>query len=189
MPEQQKELTTKDKFNVIFALCVFHQRGVVMICRNHWGKNALGISCLWAFGLMFFWAALSQDPFMYCWLALWTLFYIKRRFEAARIYGQVNTWYDGWPFDAIRIGRTEYVAKRWVEPILVGILGWGLRWLYREQGWSPVGLPNFLILGVMTLPFVEWVKQRAYERRIDAMHDGRHEQEWMARVYRDRFGN
>src|SRR5579859_4238801 len=189
MPEQQKELTHKDKFNIVFALCLFHQRCIVVICRNQWGRNALGVSCAWAFGLLFFWAAFSQDPFMYCWLVIWLLCYVKRRFEAGRIYDQVNSYYDGWPFDAVRFCGSENIAKRVIEPVLVGLLGGGLRWVYTEQGWSPAGLPNFLLLGVLTLSFVEWVKQRIHERRTQAMRDGRLEQEQLARDYRDQFGD
>lgn len=189
MQQQQKELTYKDKFNIAHALCVFHQRCIVVICRNQFGKNALGVTCACAFVLMLLWAAFSQDPFMYGWLGLWVLFYAKRRMEALRLVGQVHSYYDGWPFDAVRFCGSENVAKRFVEPVLVGILGGGLRWFYTEQGWAPAGLPNFLLLGVFTLPFVEWVKQKARERRIHAMSDARWEQESLVEEYRDRFGN
>jgi len=189
MQEQQKELTFKDKFNIAHNLCVIHQRGIVVISRNKWGKNALGLPCALAFVLMFLWAAFTQDPLMYCWLGLWCLCYLKRRAEAGRLSGQVHSFYDGWPCDGMLYCSSENIAKRVVEPILVGILGGILRWFYTEQGWSPAGLPNFLLLGVFTLPVVESVKQKVWERRLDAMKDARFEQESLAQDYRDQFGN
>jgi hypothetical protein len=189
MPEERKELTLKEHFNIAHALCVVHQRAIVVLSRDKWGKNALGFTCAFAFALQFAWAAFSQDTLMYLWLGIWCLCYAKRRGEAVKLAGRVHSYYDGWPCDAVRYCGSERIAKRVVEPILVGILGGILRWYYTQQGWSPMGLPNFLLLGVLTLPFVEAVNQKVRERRIDAMSDARMEQEQLVQDYRDRFGS
>ena len=116
------------------------------------------------------------------------IFYIKRRHEANRIEGQVDSRYDGWPFDAIRYCRTEQPAKKVIEPILVGILGGFLYWVYTTAGLSPRGLPGFLLFGLITLPFVESVKQAAWKKRLRDMRDAQLENEIALQDYYDQYG-
>ena len=170
----------KTSMNVANALCTIHQRCIVVPFRNHWGKRALGLPCALAFVLMFFWVGFSQDPLMLGWFVAWCLFYVVRRIEAGRLSGQVHSHDDGCP---INLGKNERLAKRFFEPLLIGLLGGGLRWFYIEQGWSPVGLPNFLLAGVVSLIVVEAFKKQIWERRIDDMNDARFEQESLLRDY------
>jgi hypothetical protein len=50
------------------------------------------------------------------------------------------------------------------------------------------GLPYFFMLGLVTLPFVEKVKQLVWERRIQGINDARIEQEALVRESRERYG-
>ncbi len=141
---------------------------------------------------MVLWAAFSRDPFMWGWVGFWLLCQICRRIESVRLArsgARIHSQYDGWPFDTIRFGRTEKAAKLVVEPMLVGILGGILHWIYDTYlGMPPYGLPYFLLAGVVTLPFVELVKQTVWQRRTQSMMDARIEQEQMMRDVRDRHG-
>ena len=138
---------------------------------------------------MVLWAAFSRDPFMWAWIALWLLCLIRRRIEAVKLAGSgMHSHYDGWPCDAIRYVRSEKAAKLVVEPILVGILGGILFWIYGECGLRPTGLPYFLLSGVFTLPFVETVKQTIWNRRLESMNNSRLEQQAAVRDFKDRYG-
>jgi hypothetical protein len=57
------------------------------------------------------------------------------------------------------------------------------------MGWPPSGLPFFLLAGVVTLPFVEIVKQRTWERRTQSIMDSRLEQQETINDFRNRYGN
>jgi hypothetical protein len=182
----------KRNFNIAWWLCLIHQRGIVILLRNLWGVQALGTPCALALVVMFLWATFSRDPFMWGWLGVWVLVFLCRRWEAARLVkkgSRLHSQYDGFPVGSITLGRTEKAAKMIVEPLLIGGLGYGLYWIYGEQGWSPYGLPYFLLTGCFTLPFVELVKQTLWERRTQAMLDGRIENEAMMSDFRDRYGN
>jgi hypothetical protein len=176
----------KQSFNIAYGVALIHQRGIVVLNRDRWGKNALGKHCALAFVLMFFWAGFTQDVFMYGWLALWCIAYFQRRIEASKLVGQVHTYSDG---RANQKGSNEKMAKTVYEPIIVGIMGVVLRCIYIENGWPTGGLPTFLLVGCFTLPLVESVKQQAWDRKLDAMNDARIENEQLQQEYRDRFGN
>ena len=178
----------KRNFNIFAWFATIHQRGIVVMNRKHFGTEALGFPSFFALILMFFWAALTQDIFMWGWIGLWMLFQLKRRMEAARIAGQVHSQYDGWPFDAIRLCGSEKTAKMVVEPVLIAILGGIAYWLYTENGLSPYGLPYFLLTGVVTIPFVEWVRQAAWDKHLRDMQDARLDNEGMLDEYRNRYG-
>ena len=63
MPEN-KELTYKDQFNIVFFFCVVFQRCIVIITRQWFGLQALGKECAFALFLMIGWATFSQDVLM-----------------------------------------------------------------------------------------------------------------------------
>src|SRR5579884_3172947 len=163
-PQQQRNDMVqewKQSFNAVWNVAVIHQRAIVMPFRKNWGPRALGTSCFFALALMFLWAAFTNDPFLWAWLGLWRLCFLKRRYETAIITksgARIHSEYDGFPHGTIHLGRTEKVAKRFIEPLFVGACGITVFWLYQDQGWSPYGLPYFLLAGVFTLPFVEAVK-------------------------------
>jgi hypothetical protein len=184
--EQQK---FKDSFNIAFFWFLVHQRGLTVLMRNQWGVQALGFPCGLAFVLMLVWASFARDPFMLVWTAVWLLYLLRRQREAARNARKTHSQYDGWPLDAMRFCRTQKTAKLVVEPILVAIFGSLLWWIYRQMGWDPHGLPAFLLAGIITLPFVERVKQAAWERRLQGMQDARLEQEALVRESHKRFGD
>jgi hypothetical protein len=188
MVEQQKELTWQQKFNIAYWLCVIHQRGIVVVTRKSFGVQALGRECALAFIVMALWATVTQDIFMYVWIGLWFVSLIQRRIEATKLTkaGVVSSYYDGFP---INCGKDEKLAKLWIEPILTGVLGAFLYWLYQQNGLPTRGLPTFLFLGFMTLRVVESVKAKVRERRLMAMNDAKLEQESLAQECRDQFGN
>lgn len=188
MPEK-KELTRKEKLNIVFFFCVVFQRSIVVITRKCFGLQALGRECAFALFLMLIWAALSQDVLMYGWIALWCVCLAQRRMEATRLFkngAPVNSYSDGLP---INLGKDMRMAALWYEPVCTAILGAFLFWLYEQNGWPSRGLPCFLFWGAITMRVVESVKQKAHERRLMAMSDARLEQEWLVREHGDKFGN
>jgi hypothetical protein len=192
MPEQQKGFFDdwKRNSNIIFNLCLMHQRSLVVVSRDQWGKQALGIPCALAFVLMFLWATFTQDPFMYGWMILWSFCYLKRRIEAGRLARKgIHSQWDGSSKQARRFRCSEKTGKLILEPMLFGIAGCIVLWFYNEQGWRPTGLPYFLLAGVFTLRFVAIVQQTIWDRRLEAMNDVRLEQAAAMRDYQDRYGN
>jgi hypothetical protein len=195
MNQQQNNnggLTWKQHFNLVHLVCMAHQRCLVMFGRNQWGKEALGTPCCFAIVLMFLWTLFSHDDFMWGWMGLWGIFFAKRRSEALQLAAKgarIHSWYDGWPFDAIRYCQTEYQAKRFVEPLLCGVLGGILFVIYQENGLPVHGLPYFLLAGLFTLPFVETVKQTIWDKRIEAANDAQIEAEQLTRDRQERYGD
>jgi hypothetical protein len=192
--EQQKEGSDlKRNFNFAYAVMVMHQRALTIPMRNHYGTQALGIPCALALVLMVLWGMPSRDPFKWMWIGMWLICQIHRRIQSVRLAHdgvRIHSQYDGWPFEAIRFGRTERAAKMIVEPIMVGVLGGILYWIYGAYlGMPPYGLPYFLLAGLFTLPFVEMVKKTVGERRSQSMMDARLEQEAIARAFRNRWGD
>lgn len=193
MSQQEHDITKswKRNFNIAFSLCLMHQRALTVPMRNQYGVQALGTPCAFAVALMLVWHMATQDPFMLVWLGVWLLYYIKRRVEAMKLAksgAKIMSRYDGWPFDGLKFVKSEYAAKRFAEPILCGILGGILFWLYTENGLRPTGLPYFFLLGVFSLPSIEAVKKMAWDKRIEGMHDARIEQEMAVEDYRNRYG-
>src|SRR5262249_9365931 len=115
----------------------------------------------------------------------------KRRVEALKLAAsgaKIHTWYDGYPFDAIRFVKTEYQAKRFVEPLLCGVLGALLFVIYQENNLPVHGLPYFVLTGVFTLSFIEAVKNTIWQKRLDALNDAQIEQEQLMQDRQDRYG-
>jgi hypothetical protein len=140
---------------------------------------------------MFVWAVLSGDPGMWLRIVMWFLCFLQRRIESLRRAARgeiIHSQYDGWPFDTIKIGRTQATCKLFVEPLFIGILGGIAYWLYGKMGWEVRGLPWFLLAGCFSLPFVEMIKQTIWRRRIQGMADARVEQEAVVRDFRDKYG-
>lgn len=180
MPQQQ-QMTLKEKVNLVYNACDVHQRAIVVPLREGMGKNFLGFRCLLAFGLMILWTALTQDSWMLYWVVIWVFCLAWRSIEANHL--EVHTHSDGW---CNGLGDNQRLAKGLFEPLLVGLCGLLLRAWYLENGWNPAGLPNFLLLGVFTLSFVQRANVIMYERKIDVMNDARMEQEDIARESQNR---
>jgi hypothetical protein len=141
---------------------------------------------------MVFWAATSRDPFLWAWVALWVGCFAFRRIESIRLWRQgvrIHSYYDGWPRDGMNYVKSEKIAKLVVEPVLVGLLGGFVMWIYSENGWPLDGLPRFLLLGCFTLPAVETIKQLVWHKRVEAVKDARIEQEQQIMRYRDQYGD
>lgn len=164
------------------------QRGVVIICRSHWGTDAIGFPCAVALILMMVWAAFSRDIYMWVWIGIWAAFLGKRRKEAAQIAGQVDSRYDGYPYDAIRYCGSEGIAKRVVEPLLIMALAGILYWIYTEAGLPTYGLPSFLFVGAICTSLVEGVKQIAWDKRLRDMRNAQLENQQLVNEYEDRYG-
>ncbi len=185
-------LSYKQGFNLLYTLCILHQRALTVVSRRRFGVQALRLPCLLALVLMVLWAGFTNDNLLWLWTGLWFVCFLRRRVEAVRLVRggvRVHSWYDGFPADVCRYVRSEKVAKRIVEPALVGLLGGILWWIYGEQGWGTAGLPTFLLTGLFTLPFVELVKRAAWEKRTQAAVDARLEAEALVRDVRDRYGD
>lgn len=187
--EQNWPEELKRNVNIAFWLAQIVQRCFVVLTRNKFGAQALGLPCLFAFILMWVWYALTQDLLLLAWIGLWLCCYAKRRFEAGRIEGHVVSDYDGFPFDAIRYCGSELTAKRVVEPIMLAIVGFIAFKVYESQGWNYKGLPYFFMAGAVSVSFVASVQQRIWQRKLQAMRDGQMENDMLVRHYRDKYGN
>ena len=191
MQQQQQESLVanwRSKFNIAYTLLVIHQRAIVVPLRKYWGLKALALPCFWAFGLMVAWAALSRDVFMWIWVGIWLIALLKRRQESTRAIeagGQIHSEYDGWPE---LTKKNEKAAKLVLEPFVVGWLGGFLWWVYEQYGMPVGGLPAFLLVGVVSLPFVEMVKQQIWQQKVQSMVDARVEQEALMKDVRERLG-
>jgi hypothetical protein len=193
MPQQQDDVMMEYKrnFNVVYTICRAHQMGVVIPLRKGFGTDVLRTPCVLAFVLICVWAMCTRDNFMGLWAAVWLCCYTRRRFEAAalsRSGAKLHSQYDGWP-DAIRIGRTEKIAKLIVEPLVVLGFGATMFCLYQRNGWQLYGLPYFMLAGGFTLPFVEMIKQMIWQRRTQSIVNARVEQEGLMNEFRNRYGN
>lgn len=177
--QQEDDIAQKFKrnFNIAYSLFSMHQRALVVTCRSKWGTQALGFPCLGAFIMMFLWYVATHDNFMLAWIGLWIVFQIKRRIEAVKLSGQIHSRYEGWPDDAMKFVKDEKTAKKIVEPVMFGILGGFLYWVYKENGLPATGLPTFLLAGLVTLPFIESVNRTMWERKLQGMNDAKIEQE------------
>lgn len=188
MPEN-KELTYKEKYNIVVFFCAVFQRSIAIISRKGFGLQALGKECVFAFFLILLWAALSGDVLMYGWLFLWCVCMAQRRMEAIKAFKNgdpLHSYYDGCP---INLGKDERMAKLWYEPVCTVILGAILFWLYEQNGWPTRGLPCFLFWGAVTMRVVESIKIKASERRMMAINDARLQQEWLVKEHEDKFCN
>ncbi len=186
---QQKELSYKEKFNIVVFFVVVFQRAIVVITRKQFGLQALGKECAFAFFLILAWAALTQDVFMYLWLVIWCVCMVKRRMEAAKAFkngDQRHSYDDG---KTTNLGKDEKMAKAWFEPACTVILGGIAYWFYQQNGWSVRGLPCFLFLGAITMRVVESLKTKVSERRMMSINDAKLQQDWMVKEHEDRFGN
>jgi hypothetical protein len=193
MQQQQDDVMTqyKQNFNVLYTACRAHQMGVVIPLRRCCGPDVLRTPCAFAFVLMCVWAMCTRDNFLWLWIGVWCCYFLKHRLESALIAksgAKIHSQYDGWP-DAIRIGRTEKVAKLIVEPVVIVSFGAVMFYAYQQNHWQPYGLPYFMLTGGFTLPFVEIVKQTIWRRRTQSMLDARVEQEALVNDFRNRFGN
>ncbi len=194
MQQQQNDAfgDWKRNFNIATWLCTIHQRAITIPMRRTYGQQALGTPCALAVVMMLLWSMATQDSLMWLWMALWFLCFMKRRIEAnkmAKDGTRIHSQYDGWPSDAIKFGKTEKAAKMVVEPMLAGLMGGILFWVYGEQGWSPTGLPYFFLAGMFTLPMVEGVKQTIWDRRTQGMLDARIEQQQVMNDFRGKYGD
>lgn len=183
---QQENDISKDwkrNINIAFSLMTMHQRALVVPVRRHFGTQALAFPCLFALGLIMLWYVATADPRMLAYMGFWLLFLVVRRIEAVKIAGQVHSHYDGMP---INLGSDERKAKMYYEPLCVGILGGIFFWIYTENGLRTTGLPSFLMAGIVSLPFVEGVKQTLWQRRIQGMRDAQLDQEMVMEEFNNR---
>jgi len=190
---QKSELLTKGQmFNILFKICLGHQRAITVPLRNHYGVLALGWPCVWAVMLILLWAALSNDVAMFAWLAIWFVYFVMRRVEAVRLNlsgAKVHSQYDGYP-TSIRYGRTEKMTKLILEPLLVGIFGGLLYVVYTQYLRAPpYGLPYFFMLGSASMLIVELVKLQIWSKRKQDLLDTRLEQESIMEEYRQKYGD
>jgi hypothetical protein len=188
---QQQPVSWKPVFNILLFLCIMHQRGLVVPMRKYFGKRALVLPGLLSLGLMTVWAEVSADPFMIVWIIGWGACFIHRGFQSARMEregAKVSSWYDGFPFETIKIGKTENTAKLVVEPVMVAVLGACLLGIYQECRLGPPGLPWFFLVGGITLPIIEMIKQSILNQRTQNMVDAQIENEAAVREFRNRYG-
>ena len=192
MQQQQNDpMSWGQKFNIVYWLCLVHQRAIVVPLRSGFGTEALGAPCLLAVLLLYLWGQFSQDMLVWAYGGLFILYQGYRRFQSLRLArggARVHSLYDGRCGGVL--GRmNERTAKLVFEPALVFGCGVALYWLYQENGLPVAGLPYLFLAGGFTLPFVEAVKQTAWDRRVQGISDSRIEQEQMMGDYKNRYGD
>jgi hypothetical protein len=188
---QEEPFNKKQAFDIAIGLLLAHQRAIVLICRNRFGIEALGLPCLVALIGMITWASFSRDPVFWVWIAIWLFYLAMRRIESVRLWkggAKIHSHYDGYPIDAMRHTSSEKTAKLVVEPILVVVLGGVLCWIYQENDLPLCGLPYFFLLGAASMAVVEAVNQAIRDRQTQAMLDARIEQEETLRVFEEKHG-
>jgi len=157
MQQQQQQLDFSEKlkrdFNICHFLFLIHQRAIVVVCRDKWGTQALGLPCLLAFIMMMLWYVFTHDNLMLLWIGFWLLCLAKRRIQSVRLARRgvvLHSRYDGWPFDAMKFVKSENAAKLVVEPILTAILGFMAFKYYQYMGWPPSGLPYSVLSAIIS---------------------------------------
>lgn len=176
----------KRNFNILWLLCVMHQRALTIPLRTCYGKEALGMPCLFAVLMMILWGGLANDGVMFWYLVGWLVLFAHRRVQAITLArtGRMHSAYDGRSI----IAKNDTFAKAVLEPVLIGAAGYCVLQLYQEWGWSPQGLPYFLLLGCFTLPFVEMAKRQMWQRRTQSMINARIESEAVMAEFHRRYG-
>jgi hypothetical protein len=193
-PQQQQSdpfASWKRNFNITYWLVMMHGLGVILPARKWVGMRILGTPCALALALMVVWAMFTGDQLMWLWIAFWFVCYVRRRKETSRLVrsgARLHSETDGYSWDAVRWGASHKAARLFVEPVLAGIAGGALYYVYQENDWNPTGLPYFFLSGLFSLPFVELVRRAIWERKIQSMNDARVEQEAVVRDYRERYG-
>jgi hypothetical protein len=193
-PQHQHEDAFADwkrSSNIAFTICLAHSRGLTVPMRNKWGIQALGVPSGLAFAMMSLWATFTHDDYMFIWILFWIVAQIARRWESVRLDragARIHSQYDG-QCEAVRGFGSENAAKLYGEPILCGILGGVLYWLYTEAHLPVYGLPYYFLAGCFTLPFVEIVKQTIWRKRAQDVMDARLENEATMRDFRDKWGD
>jgi hypothetical protein len=181
MAEQKREelATKKDAFSVLMMFLTAHQRALTVPLRKFYGAEALGFPGVYAAVLMVGWAAVSRDPLMWAWLAVWLACLVARRIETMKLVRQgkpPHTMYDGVPYSVLR-GWDEKVARMVIEPVVMFVMGLGLRFIAVDFRLPVKGLSLFLMLGIFTLPTLEIIRGTVMKKRVQAMGDARIEQE------------
>jgi len=188
MQQQQQQLDYFDRMkrntNIMYWVCYIHQRALMMPFRKYNGVQALGFPCFFGFALIFLWWMFTGDSFLFLWGGFWLLCLVGRRIETTRYKAYIPSRYEG---DSVFL-RNQKSAKLVLEPAIVVWLGVVALKYYEMQGWRPNGLPYFLLVSVVTLPFVQIVNQMVWDKQLQAMSDARIENEVRNREFRDRFG-
>lgn len=187
--QQQKELTYREKFNIVVFFLVVVQRAIVIITRKRFGRQAIGKECAFGFFLIWVWAVLSRDVMMYGWLAIWCACLIGRWMEATKAFRNSEQRYSYSDGETVNLGKNERLAKQWYEPLCIAILGMMAFWYYEENDLPVRGLPLFLFCGAMCIRVVESIKIKVSERRMMTITDGKMQQEWMVREHQNRYGD
>jgi hypothetical protein len=190
--QPQQPSHVKSGFYFLLLLCIIHQRGLVVPMRKFFGMQALATPGILALLLMLCWGGLSNDPIMLVWIAIWSVCFVHRYIQSRRMErsgARVHSQYDGWPYDAIKIGRTENIAKLVVEPLCAFAIGALLLPFSEKLHLNPTGLPLFFMLGGFTLMVIEAIKQSIWKKRTQAMMDAQLENEGAVREFREKFGS
>ena len=183
MQQQNQNPDWRQSTNAAYNVASWYQRALIVPFRKGWGTEALGFPCLGGFCLMFVWYVATGDFGLLVWMGFWLLWQVVRRVEAVKLAGHVHSRYDGFP---VNLGSDERLAKRWYEPICIGVLGGIAYWFYTLNGLDVRGLPYFLLGGMVSLPFVASVDQTLWKRRLQGMADAKIEQEMLVDDFKNR---
>jgi hypothetical protein len=176
---QNHKLQMKDSFNLLYLICTAFSRALTLPFRVRYGTEALNKPCLFALALLVAWTALSQSPFMLAWLVAWLICFALRRAETAKLLRQgvrIHSLRDGTPVLGMRFTTSEYVAKRFIEPLFLFVSGLGVWGAEADWGYPP-GLGRFMVIGACFLPLLESIHERIWQKRVQSMVDARLEME------------
>jgi hypothetical protein len=199
MDQQQQDprRSKKDSFHALFLICLAHSTALSVPLRTGYGREALGVPGIAAFALIFLWAMFSQDPLMWLYFAFYFLCHVCQRITTAKLLRQgerIHSHYSGWPRVAMlllwgRVKQKETIAKGLIEPCLCFMAAIAIGCFCEAYHWPWHGLFAFLLLGMLTMPFVEGVNQQIWDNRLQAMRDARMEQEYLTRRLREEENN
>jgi hypothetical protein len=181
--QQQQEWGIRESSNLLYALVNAHATAITPFLRQSFGREALGWPGLFAFVLILAVAGFTGSSGMLIYLGLWLFALACQRlhtFSLIRKGVVLHSKFEGRPEFAVRLafGNVQ-AAVLLVEPLVCA----GVGGTFIDVGEPVVGW--FLVYGAAALLVREVVHRMIDQKRVQAMHDARIEQEYIARQYRN----
>ena len=176
-PDALTSVDPKDAINLAYRLASVHALCITPFIRNQFGTHAFmgGPYCIL---MMFAWAGAMPSAGMLIYLLLWCAMVAFRRiFSTDRNQQSV---YDGYPFIGAKFPfvKTEFRAKC-MEVLLCQFVG--IPFIYLSPG-----IGGFILLGAVSIGFVESVDRTVEQQRLRQMRDAALYQQYLADKFRDR---
>jgi len=181
--EPEKSFGMKQSFDLSYALTSVHSLGITPFLRDGFGSHALGLPAVFAAALIIFIGVVTQSPGMTIYFLLWLFAVViqKCRTAGARRNGHIeHSRYSGWPIVAMRFPfvRREYIAKRWIEPLICLAVG---RLIYFV---SPA-VGGFIMAGFISIAVKTGIEGMIWRARGRILRDAQIEQQQLAQMLQE----